>query len=293
MRSPLDYNNILVTGGSGQLGSEWSRYLASKKRVHHIPTRTELNLGDPDSIRGYLQTIRPDYVIHCGAYTNVDQAEDEPDVAEAINHLAVGILAEYCSEHMAPLIHYSTDYVFGEAQTDAGINLYGFGPNAPTNPLGVYGLTKLRGESIALATCADTLIIRVSWLCGPVGHNFVRTMLRLAETRSQINVVDDQVGSPTFTFDVIRITEKLASNGVVGVWHVSSNGILSWADFAEKIFELRGSTCSVHRISTSEYKTKAKRPLYSKLDCRATEAEIGDSMPDWSQSLSKLLQQLQ
>lgn len=293
MRSPLDYSNILVTGGSGQLGSEWSRFLSSRQCNHLVPSRSELDLSDPSSINGYLTLARPDFVIHCGAYTKVDQAEDEPEKANIVNHLSIGVIAEYCRVNDVPMIHYSTDYVFGETDSDAIDIMVGFSPDARTFPLGVYGRSKLDGEKLLQSILRDALIIRVSWLCGPTGHNFVRTMLRLSESNSQVNVVDDQKGSPTFTFDVVDISEQLARKGVVGVRHVSSSGVISWAEFAEKIFAMSGRECTVNRISSSEFKTKAKRPLYSKLDCRLTETEIGATMPEWEQSLSKLLQKLQ
>lgn len=292
MRLPNAKDIILLTGASGQLGHEWAQWLS----IHHLnfltPSSTELDLSNLDNVDSYLLKYKPTFIINCAAYTKVDLAEDEIQLADLINHQAVTKIGAYSAKHQVPLIHYSTDYVFGGNVEDASKYFNGYPVDASCEPTGIYGKSKLDGEIALLRMDGDFLIIRVAWLCGQNGKNFVKTVLNLSKSMEEIRVVADQTGSPSFTSDVVLVSSKLLENKISGIRHVSSKGIISWADFATEIMKISGLNTTIRRISTNEYPTKAKRPLYSKLDCTLTESDIGEEMSNWQDSLNKLLSKI-
>ena len=292
MRLPNSKDIILLTGGSGQLGHEWTKWLTSHSLPFLTPDSTELNLSDLDNVDLYLSKNKPTFIINCAAYTKVDLAEDENQIAELINHQAVAKIGAYSKKHQVPLIHYSTDYVFSGHALDESKYPNGYPVDAKCHPTGVYGKSKLNGESSLLQIDGDFLIIRIAWLCGRHGKNFVKTMLRLSESMNEIRVVSDQKGSPSFTSDVVSVTTKLMEKHILGIRHVSTNGLISWAEFASEIMKSSQKDTIITQISTKEFPTKAKRPLYSKLDCNLTESDIGEKMPFWKDSLNKLLAEI-
>lgn len=292
MESPLKNKRFLVTGSAGQLGSEWVSFLQASEIGYAGYSSSELDITNKVLVREVIDREKPDFVINCAAYTKVDQAEDEPFLCDRINHLAVGYLAEACAKNGAKLVHYSTDYIFEGSPSDQIGFPDGYLPGHPGNPQSVYGASKWNGEQKISASGADFLIVRVSWLCGKSGKNFVKTMLSLGREREQLRVVDDQFGSPSFTGDTVPVTFKLLENQASGVFHISSEGIISWHEFASEIMQQAGFACQVVPIPTAEYPTKALRPHFSKLDCYATTKITGVPMPFWKDSLRKLIQQL-
>lgn len=279
----------LVTGANGQLGSEWVRFLKSEGSTFKAYGSRQMDITDPERVDKVLRAIRPDVVINCAAYTKVDEAEDEKEKAFLVNRTGVQNLAEYCSESGCKLVHYSTDYVFPGDREDEQKYPDGYPEMGVKRPVNVYGASKREGEIVLENSAVDYLLIRVSWLCGPGGNNFVNAMLRLAEERPVLSVVDDQKGSPSFTFDVVEKTETLLEAGKKGIYHISSTGPVSWADFAEEIFRQSGLTTPVKKIPSSQYPTKARRPFFSYLS-GAKIAKAGLKKLDWKAGLSELLE---
>ncbi len=281
----------LVTGASGQLGSEWLRYF----RENQIPftgyNSAQFDITDKYSAEQIIDEDKPDVVINCAAYTKVDQAESEPDKAFLVNETGVKNLAEACSKRGINLIHYSTDYVFSGAKKDRERYPDGYPEDAPSDPINIYGKSKRAGEIVLENSSANWLLIRVSWLCGASGSNFVKTMLMLSEARDRIDVVSDQTGSPSFTFDVVEKTIQLMQKELTGIFHVSSRGEISWADFAREIFELSGKTTDVQNISSSEFPVAAKRPSFSLLSNQKI-ISAGLKPADRREALKRLLQQI-
>ena len=293
MRYP-DHNDIvLLTGATGQLGFAWMEELRSSGITVLTPDRFTFDLSNSNQVVSYLDTYRPTFIIHCGAYTKVDLAEDEPEQCRLINTDATGLISRYASEHNVPLIYYSTDYIFSGNPEDRTLYPSGYPIDVAANPQSVYGTTKWLGEQLVRELVSDHLIVRVAWLCGAHGTNFAKTMLRLANDRTEIRVVNDQLGSPSFVADVIYITSLLMAESCSGTHHISSDGLISWADLAVEIFKYTKTPMRVIPITTAEYPTKARRPFYSKLDCSQTTACIKITMPDWKTSLHNLLDEIQ
>ncbi len=257
---------FLVTGANGQLGSEWVRYLEAQGFEFIASDSKTLDITDINSITKHIEDFSPDVLINCAAYTKVDQAEDEPGLATAVNFDGVRNLAEACKKHDVLLVHFSTDYVFSGDMHDFNIYPDGYDENMFTGPIGVYGRSKLMGEGMIHKSECDHLIIRVSWLCSAFGSNFMKTMLKLGNQRSELNVVNDQFGSPTFTFDVVEATLLLLEKKLKGTFHVSCMETMTWYDFACMIFEEAGISIDVSPVPTEAYPTKAKRPSFSKLN---------------------------
>lgn len=282
---------ILITGANGQLGNEF-RTLAEKHPEHEFIflTRNELSIADAGNVRQVLEQHRPNWVVNCAAYTAVDKAETEKDVAMAINAEAAGLLAEACAALNAKLIHISTDYVFD------GSSAQPYREDAATGPINTYGITKLRGEELVLQKNPEAIIIRTSWVYSFFGNNFVKTMMRLMKERESINVVSDQVGSPTYAADlanaIMRIIEKNNAGNAKGIFHYSNEGQISWYEFAQAIKELTGSKCTVNPIPSSAYPTPAKRPQYSLLDKTRIRTAFGLEIPHWRKSLETCLNKL-
>lgn len=278
----------MVTGAGGQLGSEWVRFLEKRGYPFNAFGSDELDITNSQAIASSFKSVEPDIVINCAAYTNVDRAESEPEKAYRVNRDGVRNLAAECRNNGALLVHYSTDYVFPGKKEDIEIYPDGYTEDADTGPVNQYGKTKRAGERELIESGTDFLLIRVSWLCGPDGSNFINTMLRLGSERDIVNVVDDQTGSPAYTFDVVEKTDALIRSNLRGIFHISSGGKLTWADFAEEIFRMSGSETAVNRISSYEYPMDAERPAFSLLSKQKL-IRAGLRPVDWKDGLNELL----
>lgn len=287
---------ILVTGSNGQIGQEL-QFLASQfPDFHfHFVSRNKLDITDKTLINNLFNLQKIDYCINCAAYTAVDKAESEPELAYHINVRGVKNLAEACKNTGATLIHFSSDYVYHTAQNTP------FQEDDPTSPQSVYAKTKLEGEAAAQAVATDVMIIRTSWVYSSFGHNFVKTMLRLGAERPELHVVFDQVGTPTYARDlakaVLEIISKVAENQVDrsllrGVYHYSNEGVCSWYDFALAIFEMSNIDCKVQPIESMDYPTPAARPPYSVLNKAKIKSTFDLEIPHWRTSLVHCLEVL-
>lgn len=283
---------VLVTGGSGQLGSEVVRLLQEEDHELLAPGRTSLDFLQPQRVAEVIADSRPDFVINCAAYTQVDRAESEPDMAFVINRDAAGSLAEAVARTGGRLLHVSTDFVFdGKAiepyrETDTAV------------PVSVYGHSKLAGEQAVQEALPDALILRTAWVYGAHGHNFVKTMLRLAGEGKPLRVVADQWGSPTWTADIADVIVRLVNHNASGLFHFTDAGSTSWHGFACAILEearaigFAINTHEVEPIPTSGYPTPATRPAYSVLDTAKITSLLSLTIPDWRDSLNNMLKEL-
>lgn len=281
---------ILVTGANGQLGSELKDLAPRHSAIQFLFLgRDEYPLHDLVKINEILRREKPDVLINCGAYTAVDAAETDSDTAFLVNADAVGLMALVCKEIGCRFIHVSTDYVFdGTAATPYSVD-------AAVNPVSVYGASKQKGEALALEHNAKTIIVRTAWVYSSYGKNFVKTMLRLMDTKPEIGVVDDQIGSPTYAADLaeVLLTIAMAFNPATGIFHYTNEGVISWFTFAQAIKELHPSSCKVNPIPTSAYPTPAARPAYSVLDTsRIFEAFPSIPRHPWKESLKRCLAKL-
>ena len=283
---------ILLAGGSGQLAQELQPILLSWGEVIAVD-RTRVDLSQPESIRQAMAQIQPNLVVNAGAYTAVDKAENEPELASAVNGIAPGIFAEECEKLGASLIHFSTDYVFDGSRGSAYLE------TDITNPLGTYGKSKLAGEEAIRQAGNRHIIIRTAWVYGNGGKgNFVKTMLRLGKEREEIRVVADQIGSPTWTGDLAAAVSQIIPQikpEIFGTYQYTNSGVCSWYDFAIAIFEEAaqlGFPLKVQRvipITTAEYPTPAKRPAFSVLSTVKISAILGTYPPHWRQGLRQML----
>ncbi len=277
---------VLVTGANGQLGSE----LRSLATADYLFTDIEeLDICSEESVAEFIERNKIDRVVNCAAYTNVDRAEEEPEVAERVNTKAVAIMARVARRYDARLIHISTDYVFGGEGFDAPIKEL-----TQPAPLGVYGRTKLLGERAIEESGCSYVVIRTSWLYSTYGKNFVKTILRLASEREELRVVSDQIGSPTYAKDLARVIVQIceAKDFDGGVYHYSNRGAISWYDFARAIVEFSGAKCRVIPCTTAEYGAKAPRPAYSVLDTSKICKALGCEIPEWRASLEKCIKKM-
>ncbi|MGK6352527.1 dTDP-4-dehydrorhamnose reductase [Parapedobacter sp. DT-150] len=280
---------ILVTGLNGQLGSELKELSRLYDGLDFIFVgRDEFALDNVGGISERLDAVNPDFVVNAAAYTAVDLAEKEIDLADKVNHLAVKQMADWCRSNDARLIHISTDYVF-DGNSDRPLV-----EEAEKAPINVYGHTKHLGEEAIKASEADAIIIRTAWVYSTFGKNFVKTMLRLMNDRDQISVVNDQIGSPTYAHDSAKvILDIIQSNKWInGVYHYSNEGRVSWYDFAVAIRDIQGLQCNIKGIPTEAYPTPAKRPKYSLLDKRKIKETFGVDVSDWKASLTTCLTKL-
>ena len=288
---------VLVTGADGQIGRALlSKFGGSAELIGC--NRQALDLSNPDQIRAKLREVNPDVILNAGAYTAVDRAESEPDLAMSINGKAPGVLAEEAKRAGALLVHYSTDYVFDGSKNGPWME------HDRTNPLSVYGASKLAGEEAIRAVGGRSLIFRTSWVYAAEGKNFVLTMLKLGRERDSLNVVDDQVGAPTTAVELARATQGIIS-GILndkfgpesdwaGTYHMTCGGSVSWCGFARTIFERRpellgGKRPAVSPIKTSEYPTPAKRPLNSVMSNQKLGRKFGLSLANWESALDEVL----
>ncbi|MEY8233423.1 dTDP-4-dehydrorhamnose reductase [Oscillospiraceae bacterium 50-16] len=278
---------LLVTGVKGQLGYDVCKVLSARGIEHRGVDIEDFDITNAQAAHDYIAAYRPDGVIHCSAWTAVDRAEDELEKVRAVNAEGPRNIASACKEIGAKLVYISTDYVF----PGTGDRFYE--PDDPTGPLGAYGVTKLEGERAVQALLERYFIVRVSWVFGKNGSNFIKTMLRLAETKSELNVVCDQIGSPTYTADLAPLLCDMVVTDKYGIYHATNEGICSWAEFAEEIFRLAGKRVKVNLVPTSEYPTRAARPLNSRMS-KAKLEEMGFSrLPDWHDALTRYLRELE
>ena len=277
---------ILVTGATGQLSSELKVLSKTYSQYEWVfADRTQVSLDNEKVLKEQLETIQPNIILNCGAYTSVDKAESEAKLADLVNHQAVAILAAYAKDNQVKLIHISTDYVFD------GTSSIALTEEAATKPINVYGATKRAGERVAMAVNPDVLIIRTSWVYSRFGNNFVKTMQRLLKEHDTLSVVNDQIGSPTYAADLAQaMMDILTSNKwIPGIYNYSNEGAISWYEFALAIQEITGDTCEVGGIPSSSYPTPAKRPAFSLLDKSKIKEVYGVDVPEYKDSLKKCL----
>lgn len=280
---------ILVTGASGQLGSEFKDLsVGYADDSFFFVDREKMPLDNLTEVLNVLETERPDLIISGGAYTAVDKAESEPELVDIINHQAVALMAKWAKKNGKRLIHISTDYVF------AGNSSTPLKEDEPTDPINVYGLSKQRGEAAIISSGSDAIIVRTAWVYSSYGANFVKTMIRLMTERDEISVIADQIGSPTYARDLAQAILIVAHSDkwTKGIYHFSNEGEISWYDFAVAIRELRHLDCRINPIGTEQYPTPAKRPKYSLLDKTKIKNTFGVNVPEWKQSLSEMLTKL-
>ena len=284
---------VLVTGANGQLGNEFRRLAGSMIATEFIFTDVdELDITNADAVNKFIEKHPVSFLINCAAYTAVDKAEDDEEKAYSLNADAVNIIGRACNKHNIQLIHFSTDFVFD------GSSKKPYTVQDKPNPLSVYGKSKHAGE-IYLKKLKTGIIIRTSWLYSSFGNNFVKTILRLAQEKEELRVVNDQVGTPTWSADLAEVTLKLINHHRNtlnkpnwGLCHYSNDGKCSWYEFANEIINLAGFKTKIKPIGTSEYPAKATRPMYSVLDKSLIKSWLGVEIPSWKDSLAKCIREL-
>ena len=280
---------ILITGANGQLGQSIAEMSKNHKEIEcFFVTRNELDITNEDLVNHYFDDKSFDFVINCAAYTAVDKAEDDQENAFLVNAKATEFLAKISNTKNIPFIHVSTDYVFDGTESVPRLE------TDQTNPIGVYGQTKLDGENLALGNNPKTIILRTAWVYSRFGNNFVKTMLRLFNDKDSISVVADQIGSPTNAIDLANAILEIVSKDelVYGIYNYSNEGECSWFEFAQKIKEFSGSSIEINPVPTSAYPTKAKRPAYSLLDKSKIKEVYQLEIPTWEDSLKEELKHL-
>lgn len=286
--------NILVTGAYGQLGNEVRILSANYPEYNFMFTDVDsLDITDKNELIDFVTGNDIRYIINCAAYTAVDKAEDDTELCEKINAAAVKNLGLAAAEAGAGIIHVSTDYVFD------GTSCRPYTEDMPTKPCSVYGKTKLKGEKNLLKVCPNAIVIRTAWLYSPFGNNFVKTMIKLGSERESLNVIFDQVGTPTYALDLADAILKAMDQTIDtdhdkgGVYHFSNEGVCSWYDFTIKIHEIAGiNTCKVNPIETKDYPTKAARPHYSVLNKTKIKQTFNITIPHWEASLKECIKEL-
>jgi dTDP-4-dehydrorhamnose reductase len=285
----MAFNTILVTGSNGQLGSELKELASVYSPFQFVfLNREQLSIADKSSVEKIFDQYNPSYLINCAAYTAVDKAETEKELANEINGTAVGILATACKQYRTKLIHISTDYVFNGNATSP------LKETDEVNPVNAYGASKLLGEKLAVENNPESIIIRTSWVYSFYGKNFVKTMIRLMNEKENIGVVNDQVGSPTYAADLAEAIMQIISSGKwqPGIYNYSNEGIVSWFDFANEIKRLIGSSCMVNPLTTEQFPTPAKRPKYSVLDKTKIQQAFSIQLKNWKKSLKICIDKL-
>lgn len=281
--------NILVTGANGQLGSELKKIGFTALDEVFFTDLAELDITDYAAIVKFIEQYEIDTIINCAAYTSVDKAEEEPELAAKINTEAVANLAKAAAKADCLLIHVSTDYVFDGTETTP------YTEKSKTCPVSVYGKTKLAGERAVINSGCFHIIIRTAWLYSAFGRNFVKTILHLADEKPELNVVSDQIGTPTYAEDLARaITEIMGNEERVeheGIYHFTNEGVCSWYDFAKEIVRLSGKECKVNPVSTAEYPAKTQRPAYSVLDKTKIRKIFQVETPDWKDALQRMMKE--
>lgn len=282
-------SNIVVFGASGQLG-QCFKSIAEDQGISTIyfPGEGEANILDNDALKKVFETYKPDYCINCAAYTAVDKAEDEQEIALSVNKIGVKNLSKLCAEYNSTLIHVSTDFVF-KGDKSRPLN-----EESVAEPISVYGQTKLDGEQVVSELLEKYFIVRTGWLYSEYANNFVKTMLKLGVERDELRIIADQVGTPTYAIDlagfILNIIE--AESDAYGIYHYSNEGVTSWYDFTKAIFDLSGTKTKVVPIKTEEYPTKATRPAYSVMDKSKAKRTFNIEIPYWRDSLSVCINNL-
>lgn len=277
---------ILVTGVNGQLGFDVVRRGYEKGLNISGIARADLDITDEQAVRAYIDIFKPSAIIHCAAYTAVDKAEDDKETCWNANVNGTKYLAVAAKAVGAKFLFVSTDYVFD----GSGENLF-LETDSP-NPVGVYGITKYEAEKKVQEIIDEYFIVRISWVFGINGNNFIKTMLKLSESRKELNVVGDQIGSPTYTYDVADLILEMLHGEKYGIYHASNEGFCSWAEFSEEIFKQSELEMKVHSISTEEYPTKAMRPKNSRMSKEKLTANGFDSLPPWQDAVKRYLNEL-
>jgi dTDP-4-dehydrorhamnose reductase len=282
-------DNIVVFGASGQLGNCLKR-VAEEKGITSIyfPLESEANILDKDALNSVFEKYKPAFAVNCAAYTAVDKAEDEVDLARKINKTGAANVAEACKAHHTTFIHTSTDFIF------KGDSPHPLVEDDIAEPISVYGLTKLEGEQDVAGIMDEYFILRTSWLYSEFGNNFVKTMLKLGAERDELKIIADQVGTPTYGIDLAGCILDIITSGskAYGIYHYSNEGVTSWYDFAKGIFDLSATDVKVLPIRTFEYPTKATRPAYSVMDKSKIKKTFGIEIPYWRDSLAVCIDRL-
>ncbi len=277
---------VLVTGYNGQLGFDVIKELTSR----HIPCKgvdmADFNITDIEATKEYIKNYAPDAVIHCAAYTAVDKAEDDSELCFKVNALGSENIAKICGEADIKMVYVSTDYVYG------GMGEAPFEVTDETKPCNIYGESKLQGENAVKKYCTKHFIVRTSWVFGINGNNFVKTMLRLADTHSDLNVVCDQIGSPTYTPDLSALLCDMIETEKYGTYHGTNEGYCSWAEFAEEIMKSGEKSTVIHPLTTKEYGAKANRPLNSRLSKKCLDDAGFKRLPTWQNALDRYIKEL-
>ncbi len=292
----MSHPTLLITGAKGQLGQSFQHLAAQYSHWTFLFVDIDqLDITRRRAVFDFFEKRRIDWCINCAAYAAVDRAESEPALARRVNVTGVRNLAEACARHGAPLVHFSSDYVYHTRQ-----NLP-YRETDKTSPKGVYARTKLAGDRAALRANPLSMVIRTSWLFAPYGHNFVRTMLRFGSEQPSLNVVYDQIGSPTYAPDlaamVLHVIQKvenrlLPRDTIAGVWHYSNEGVCSWYDFAKAVMDIQGLTCKINPIETKDYPLPANRPPFSVLNKAKVKQTFQISIPHWRDSLMRCLSEI-
>ncbi|SEO49737.1 dTDP-4-dehydrorhamnose reductase [Flavobacterium sp. CF108] len=277
--------NILVTGSNGQLGSEL--YVLSLQYLRYnwvFADRSKVTLDDIKLLKAQLNEIQPDIILNCAAYTAVDKAETEKEIAFTINHLAVESIAKYAEDNNIKLLHISTDYVF-DGSSSTPLN-----EEAVTNPINIYGKSKRAGEVACLKENPNSIVIRTSWVYSKFGNNFVKTMQRLMQEKDEINIVNDQVGSPTYAADLAKAIIDIVESEkwIPGIYNYSNEGEITWYEFALAIKEFGKYNCKVYGIPSSSYPTPARRPIFSLLSKTKIKQTYNVDIPNYKDSLEKM-----
>lgn len=278
---------VLVTGVKGQLGYDVVNELTKRGHIAIGTDIEEMDITDADSVDAVIKENAPDAVIHCAAYTAVDAAEDNADLCRKINAEGTQNIANVCKELDIKMTYISTDYVFdGEGERP-------WEPDDERTPLNVYGQTKYEGELAVQNTLDKYFIVRIAWVFGVNGKNFIKTMLNLGKTRDSLTVVDDQFGSPTYTFDLARLLVDMVETDRYGIYHATNEGICTWYEFACEIFKQAGMNVKVSPVSSAEYPAKAKRPSNSRMSKEKLAENGFEKLPTWQDALSRYLKEIE
>lgn len=274
---------VLVTGVKGQLGFDVCKELDKRNIENKGIDREDCDITDEQAVLSYIKNYAPDVVVHCAAYTAVDRAEDEKEICYNVNVKGTEYIARACKEIDAKMVYISTDYVF----EGTGDKAYEVQDN--TAPDNTYGITKYQGEEAVRKILSKYFIIRISWVFGINGNNFINTMMKLGESRSELNVVADQIGSPTYTYDLAPLICDMIATEKYGTYHATNEGYCSWADLAEYIFSVTGQKVLVHHIKSEEYPTKASRPKNSRLSKASLDNAGFKRLPDWQDAVKRYI----
>lgn len=274
---------VLVTGVKGQLGFDVCNELTKRNIENKGIDKEDCDITDEQAVLSYIKNYAPDVVVHCAAYTAVDRAEDDKEICYNVNVKGTEYIARACKEIDAKMVYISTDYVFeGKGDTAYEVD----DKAAPDN---TYGLTKYQGEEAVRKILNKYFIIRISWVFGINGNNFINTMMKLGESRSELNVVADQIGSPTFTYDLAPLICDMIATDKYGIYHATNEGYCSWAEFAEYIFSVTGQKVLVHHIKSEEYPTKASRPKNSRLSKASLDNAGFKRLPHWQDAVKRYI----